>query len=233
MVRMKWRIWGVFGLAILGMGTVRAQDTTAVAQPRFAPKRILLLTATNPADIKKVPAAELEATAAQALRSLFAAPQYRAVSESESKTGLVKAAEGRINSKSTIRRDNPLWLAERSPAETTAALVAAGKAAGADAVAFAVVREGTRQEVELAVWYVRVQTRTAVSEGSVLRRSEGNYSGTQPAPDNSSASSINLPPLGTEKPRTLTTNLAPPLDSVKQKLLIVQMLTEWSQKLPN
>lgn len=218
---------------MLGIGTLQAQDTPVAKQPRFAPKRIVLFTATNPASRNKLPAPELEATAAQALRNLFAAPQYSAVSEVESKASLVKAAEGRIAPKSSQRRDNPVWLAERSPSETTAALVAAGKAAGADVVALAVVREGTRQDVELAVWYVRVQSKTAVSEGNVLHRTEGNYSRTQPAPDNSSASAINLPPLGTEKPRTLTTKPAPPLDSVKQKLLVIQMLTEWSQKLPN
>ncbi|MBC7806241.1 MAG: hypothetical protein H7145_08830 [Akkermansiaceae bacterium] len=232
--------------AMVGAGGASAQTTTDTRQPYFAPKRVLLLSATKPYNKTKFPAAELAVATLQSLRNQFFAPQYRSVSEPETKAALKNAAEGRLASNASIRPENPVWLAERSPAETTAALIAAGKAVGADTAVFVVVQEASRLYVTLTLWKVDVRTGIAIAEGKTLTRREDHYTRTHLSsdrcrePDQSmdwkfdtpeqslrdETRRVNLSPSLDEN-RTTVTVIPPRMDDSLKKLLISRMLTEW------
>ncbi|MBC8138202.1 MAG: hypothetical protein H8F28_20170 [Fibrella sp.] len=234
-MRKLWVFTVAIFAAMVGVSSASAQAPTPTRQPYFKPKRALLLSATKPQNKSRFPASELAATALQSLRNQFSAPQYRSVTESEMKAALRTAAEGRVASNATVSPENPIWLAERSPAETTAALIAAGKAADADTAVFVVVREASKQQVTLVLWNVETRTGKATVEGKTLTRSAEYYTRTQRmgwdtyAPTDGrrdDASTMNTNPERDGHVGSVSVS-QPDLDNSMKKILISRMLTEW------
>jgi hypothetical protein len=232
----------------MGGMNASAQTPKSKPQPYFAPKRVLLLSATQPGK-KSFPAPELAAAALQSLRNQFPAPQNRVVTETEVVAALKRAAEGRIAPNTETRPENPVWLADRSPAETTAALIAAGKAANADTVTFVAVREGSSRQVTLAVWHVEVATGRAVAEGRTLTGGDDTTFTTRATPSTCSPNQPTTDPPLTPTPgvhtdpiradvspsrddaRYITTQVPSRMDDAAKRLIVARLLTEWSIQL--
>lgn len=190
------------------MATVSAsaQTPTQSKQPYFAPKRVLLVPMTKPADKNKTLSPELEEAVAQSLRNLFSAPEYRVVSEKEAVATLIYPQ--------TEITESPT---EPSAIEVTEALVRAGKKTNADTVVLAIVREASSRQVTLFLWNVDVKTAKATIEGQNFRRSWSDYPVTTPNKDGGYSTSVKFPPMST----------------TDQKRLIGRMLMEWSTGIPN
>lgn len=189
---------------MVGIGSASAQTPTQSRQPYFAPKRALLISMTRPTDKNKTLSPELEAAAAQSLRNLYSAPEYRVVSDKEAVTGLFPTPDTKSSTEPTA-------------AEVTEALVRAGKKNNTNSVVLVIVREASSRQVTLSLWNVDVKTAKATIEGQNFRRSWSDYPVTTPNKDGGYSTSVKFPPMNT----------------TDQKRLIGRMLMEWSTGIPN